>query len=101
MSKRRVIAAIVLIVFLVILAKDIFINELKYINPYTPTNRIISWFIILPLTLIGTILSVKVLTLLPASIKAKLVSLDLYLVLPFLLYIGYFVLQIVFAIIFL
>ena len=84
-----------LIIFLVVLAKDIFINEFNYINPYTPTNRIISWFIILPISLVCTILSIRVLTLLPASIKAKLGSIDLYLVLPFILYVGYFVVQII------
>jgi hypothetical protein len=99
LSKRRVIATIVLIAFLIILAKDIFINELQYINPYTPTNRIISWFIILPLIVIGTLLSIWVLTLLPASMKSKIKSLDLYLILPFFLYIGYFVLQIVFVLV--
>ena len=88
-----------LIIFLVVLAKDIFINEFNYINPYTPANRIISWFIILPISLVGTILSIRVLTLLPASIKAKLGSIDLYLVLPFVLYVCYFVVQIILEII--
>ena len=94
------IATIVLTAFIIILAKDIFINELTLINPYTPTNRIISWFIILPLTFLGTILSVRVLMLLPASMKGKLRSLDLYLILPFILYIGYFVSLIALTIIF-
>jgi len=40
----------------------------------------------------------RVINLLPVSVKAKLGTLDLWLILPFVLYIGNLVVQIVFAV---
>jgi len=53
-------ALISFIIFIIILAKYILVNRVQIISPYGPGNRIISYLIILPLMLIGTFLSLRV-----------------------------------------
>ena len=48
------------VIFLFIVGKLIIVNDLKIINPYSPTNRLISWGIIMPLTIAGIVISINV-----------------------------------------
>ena len=99
MTKLRKISIAVLTITLVILTKDVLINVLHYINPYSPTNRKLGWFVILPLTVAGFGLSIKALYLLPPTIKDKIRSVDFYIIAPFLAYICYFFAMLTYALI--
>ncbi|MFT3794815.1 hypothetical protein [Flavobacterium sp.] len=54
-------ATISFVAFLIVLLKYLLINELGFIPPYSLTHRAISWFVILPVLIIGCSCSVVVL----------------------------------------
>jgi hypothetical protein len=93
MRRIRIYSLSVFIIFILIAAKEMLINDLKVINPYTPTNRLISWLGIIPLNLLGIILIFGVLYRLPEGLVSKLKSLDFYFIIPFVLYVGWFFLE--------
>lgn len=86
------------IIFLVIIAKDILVDYLKIIPVRSPQNRLVSWFLILPLLIIGFILSIKIVRHYCNYIisnRRVLVDWALLLSLPTFLYISYFVIRLI------
>ncbi len=78
-----------IIIFLVCMIKLVLINWFELLPIYGSTNRFISWFILLPLILIGVVLSIRVIkNYLPVSEKA-FKSYNVILIIPLLLYSSY------------
>jgi hypothetical protein len=53
-------ALISFITFIIAVLKYVFINKLETVNPYGPINSKISWYLILPLMMVGIFLSLWV-----------------------------------------
>lgn len=86
------------IIFLVIVAKDILVGYFEIIPIRSPQNRLVSWFLILPLIIIGFILSIKIVKHYYNYIisnRRVLVDWVLLLSLPTFLYISYFVIRLI------
>ena len=79
---------IVLTILLVCTLKDYLINILNDIPQYGSSSRLISWLVVLPLTLIGIILSISVIIGSLKNIKERFVY--LIIIMPFILYFVYF-----------
>jgi hypothetical protein len=47
------------IFFCIIFIKDILISDLKIIPIRSPTNRMLSWFVILPIFIVGLLFSIQ------------------------------------------
>jgi hypothetical protein len=78
------------VIFLIIVAKDILINELELLSPYGRENRLISWLLIMPLFFVGLFLSVSAIRKQLTS-KSRFLNTNTFLVLPMLLYSLWFV----------
>lgn len=90
LSKKAVIS---FILFLIILIKDILVSYLELIPHRSSINRLLSWFIILPLTIIGITLSVQVIVgsfLQWKNANRRLINTNFILSTPILLYVLYF-----------
>ncbi len=79
---------IVLAIFLICILKYYLINIVEIIPVYGKGNRQISWLVILPLTIIGLILSINVIFNTIKNFRENF--LYLVLVIPFILYFVYF-----------
>ena len=82
-----------LFVFIILISKDILVSCLHLIPERSPTNRLISWVVILPLSIVGIILSIRVIRYyLRHWLDKRTIPIDLtlLLLLPFLLYILYY-----------
>jgi hypothetical protein len=79
---------IVFVIFLICILSYYLINIIGVIPVYGKENRLISWLIILPLTIIGLILSINVIFNTIKNFRENF--LYLVLVIPFLLYFVYF-----------
>jgi hypothetical protein len=79
---------IVLTIFLVCTLKYYLISILNVIPQYGSSSRLISWLVVLPLTLIGIILSISVIIGSLKNIKERFVY--LIIIMPFILYFVYF-----------
>ncbi len=88
MIKIRKQSIIVLSIFFVCALKYYLINILNVIPQYGSTSRLISWLVILPLTIIGIILSIIVIIEALKNIKERF--LYLIIIMPFILYFIYF-----------
>jgi magnesium-transporting ATPase (P-type) len=89
-------ALISFIIFIIIVCKDILVSYIQIIPERSPLNRLISWLLILPFSIIGTILSIKVVKYYIFYWNDKhriLIDKILILSLPILLYISYFIFQ--------
>jgi len=53
-------AFISFVIFIIILVKDLLVSVLQVIPERGPTNRLISWFFIIPIMIIGTVLSIQI-----------------------------------------
>lgn len=100
-TKRRTTlkAKLSFIFFIIIVIKDVLVSVLKVIPERSPANRLISWFIIVPLMVVGIIFSIQVIKnnlsegkIKPAINKNIILSLPiLFLGLLFLIMIFYMV----------
>jgi hypothetical protein len=91
-------AFISFIFFCIIVLKDFLIGDLKIIPIRSPTNRMISWFVILPIFIIGLIFSIQFFynlyfnrIILPRNRRV----LNIFFALPILLYIIYVILLLI------
>jgi hypothetical protein len=83
-------AIISFVIFLIIGTKVILINRFGLFNPYGRENRLISWFLIMPLVIVGLLLSVSSIKKQWTS-KGNILNVNTFLVLPMLLYSLWFV----------
>jgi hypothetical protein len=77
------------IIFCVVLTKDVLVNDLKLIPVRSPANRLVSWFIILPITIIGIIFSIqffKIKYFKNNKAKDRQFAVNVFLAIPILLY---------------
>ena len=74
---------IVLIIFFLVLIKDILFNYLEVFNPYGKLNRLVSYLLILPLFIIGSYLTMKILKKFVNPNERNVI--DLLMVIPFVL----------------
>lgn len=85
-------ALVSFIIFCIVLTKDILVSDLKLIPVRSPTNRLISWFIVLPITIIGIIYSIQFIkNRYFRNVKANNhhIDINIFLALPILLYVLY------------
>jgi cation transport ATPase len=74
------------VTFIIILVKDILVSGLQVIPERGLTNRLISWFFIIPIMIIGTVLSIQVIREKYLQIKSKpFFDINLLLAIPTLL----------------
>jgi hypothetical protein len=95
MTQKRQ-AAISLLIFFAILSKDILVSYFELLPQRSMANRLISWLVILPLTIWGVSLSVHVLKSgisQAGNIFEALKRRNSILAMPILLYVFYFVLE--------
>ncbi len=88
------------VIFLLVLLKDFIVSYLDLIPERSRTNRTISWFIILPLVVVGVVFSLQVIKeiyLAKSSKKDRFLDLTFYLSLPMLIMILYFFVTILFT----
>ena len=78
------------VIFLFCILKYYFFNVIELYPKYGNVNRFVSWIVIMPLILIGLILSLKVIINTYKSNESKANILNIILVLPLLLFIIYF-----------
>ena len=93
-------AIISFIIFIIVVLKDILVSFLEIIPERSPANRLISWLFILPLIIIGAVLSVKIIR--ESYLKKKnegkqLLNINLILSLPALFCFLYVFVRIVYA----
>jgi len=91
-------ALISFIIFIIIICKDVLVSYIQIIPERSPLNRLVSWFIIFPLSIIGIILSTKIVKYYVYYWVEKryfLIGRTFLLSLPTLLYISYFLIQFV------
>ena len=69
---NRAKSIICFIFFTAILIKDFLVDYLHVIPVRSPANRVISWFIIFPLTIIGTFIALQVLKEIFLNRKSKI-----------------------------
>lgn len=89
-ANKKAIASFV--IFCIILVKDILVSDLKLIPVRSPENRLISWFFILPITMIAIAFSIQIIKikyLERGSANNRFFDINLLLALPVLLYIIY------------
>ena len=80
-------------IFVIIILKDFLVSYLKIIPERSPLNRDISWFIILPLSILGVIFSVQIIMgnfYKKTNEKKRIVDINFLLSLPCLLYCLFF-----------
>lgn len=85
-------AFISFVIFCIITIKDILVSDLELIPIRSPTNRVISWFIILPITIIGCILSLQSIYKAYLNQTGRTLNknyLNIFLALPILIYLVY------------
>jgi hypothetical protein len=85
-------ALVSFIIFCIVLAKDILVSDLKIILVRSPLNRAISWFIILPITVIGIIYSIQFIRkcyFKNSKVNNRQLDVNTFLALPILLYVLY------------
>jgi hypothetical protein len=85
-------AVISFIIFCIILLKDVLVSDFKLIPIRSPANRAISWFIILPLTIIGVFLSFQILkkkSVLMYKEREFFIDANILISIPILLYVLY------------
>lgn len=85
-------ALVSFIIFCIVLTKDILVSDLKIIPVRSPLNRAISWFIILPITVIGIIYSTQFIInryFKNAKVNNRQLDVNTFLALPILLYVLY------------
>jgi len=88
-------AIISLLIFFVIFTKDYLVSYLHIIPERSPLNRSISWFLILPLSILGVIFSIQIIRSKILERKNEMKSvfdLNFILSLPCLLYVLYWIL---------
>lgn len=83
-------AIISFIIFIICILKYYFFNIIEIYPKYGNVNRLVSWILIMPLILIGFILSLKVIFNAFKSNDLKIRILNILLVLPLLFCIVYF-----------
>ncbi len=88
-------AFISFLILCIIITKDILISDLELIPIRSPTNRMISWFVILPIFIVGFIFSIQFIY--RAYFKRQIYSdkqkfLNTFFALPILLYFIYVIL---------
>jgi hypothetical protein len=75
------------IIFCIVLTKDILVSDIKIIPVRSPLNRAISWFIILPITIIGIIYSIQYIK--NRCYKNTKLDINIFFALPLLVYVLY------------
>ena len=80
-------SVIVFLIFIVVLIKYILFNYLEIFHPYGKLNGLISWFVVLPLFILGSYIVVMVLR---DNLTTKKSIIDIMLVIPFILFFVYF-----------
>ncbi|MBX3241947.1 MAG: hypothetical protein KIT80_13245 [Chitinophagaceae bacterium] len=102
MKRRTVLKAnLSFIFFIVIVIKDVLVSVFKVIPERSPANRLISWFIIVPLTVIGIIFSIQVIKTSFLQRKNKpIINKNVILSLPILFLGLYFLMMIFYMVIF-
>ncbi len=86
--KIKIQSIVVFVIFLICTLRYYLINVFDLLPIYGKGNKLISWLIILPLTIIGLILSINVIFNTIKNFRENF--LYLVLVIPFLLYFVYF-----------
>lgn len=79
--------------FIIVVTKDILVADFHLLHERSPINGLINWLVILPLSIIGIILSLIVGRYYLRSWIAKgkiIVNIPLLLILPFFLYVSYY-----------
>ena len=87
-------ALISFLIFIVIVTKDVLVSDFHVIPERSMLNRSISWFVILPISIMGVIFSIQVIKgffFNRAGKKTSKINLNLILALPCLLYVLYYV----------
>jgi hypothetical protein len=96
--KYKAIASFV--IFVIIVTKDILVSCFHVIAERSRMNRTISWFIILPLAVIGVLLSILIIRekyFQKAARKNRFIDANLLLALPNIIYVGYFLALLVYS----
>jgi hypothetical protein len=99
-STTRHKAILSFVIFMIIIVKDILVSYLDIVPERSKVNRTISWFIILPLAIVGFILSVQVIKeLYLAKVKThkRFLNLNLYLSVPMMFWFLYFLGMLIYA----
>jgi hypothetical protein len=91
------------VVFIIVFSKDILVSGLHLIPERSRFNREISWFFIVPVSLIGVVFSLRVIR--DAYLKKKkeggrLFNINVLFALPLLLYISLFIMLAIMAIVY-
>jgi hypothetical protein len=89
------------VIFIIVFMKDILVSGLQLIPERSPVNREISWFFIVPASLIGVVLSIIVIRsgyLRKKNEGKRLFDINVLLALPLLLYISLFIVLAIMAI---
>lgn len=92
-NKTRHKAILSFVIFLIVIVKDILVSYIELIPERSKVNRTISWFVILPLAIVGFIFSIQVIKetyLAKVKNNKHFLSLNLYLSLPMLVWFLYF-----------
>ena len=81
-------------IFIILISKDISVSFLHLIPERGPTNRLISWLVVLPISIVGIILSIRIVRhhlRYWLDKRVVLINWTLLLSLPILLYVMYYV----------
>lgn len=92
-NKIRHKAILSFVIFLIVIVKDVLVSYLELIPERSKANRTISWFVILPLAIVGVILSIQVIKeayLMKVKNNKRLLGFNIYLSLPMLVWLLYF-----------
>lgn len=98
-NKLNIKALLSFIIFVLIITKEVLVNYYHVIPVRSLLNRQISYFVILPLWLIGLVLSIWVmieLSLSHRNIKRFVANINFWLALPILIDVGYFFIEFIF-----
>ncbi len=82
------------LIFIILISKDVLVSSLHLIPERSPTKRLISWLVVLPISIIGIILSVRIVKHYLhywLDKRVLLINRTLLLSLPILLYVMYYV----------
>ena len=89
---RKAIASFV--IFILVFLKDMLVSGFQIIPERSPVNRAISWLFVLPATLIGVVLSIRVIRagyLRKKNGGARMFDISAIFALPLLIYISFFI----------
>lgn len=90
-------STVVFFIFLLCLIKYLLVNKFELVPKYSPVNGFISWCIIMPISVVGCFLSINVTKKYFHRIRNKVLSFNILLVTPMLVYCLYLIILILFS----